>query len=118
MAGCIGILCTERRPEGINIPERLCKCLSVQLSAYRQIGFLIKEILCVIYSSVRILRQILQIQCGNAEHLSRSLTVTSGDQRCMHIHKSSFLEEFVDRIRGQGTNTEYSLECIRSRAQM
>ena len=58
----------------------------------------IKEILRIVNGSIRILWHIFHIKCSYTEHLSGSLTVTSCNQRCMHINESSLLEEFMDCI--------------------
>ena len=118
MTRCIGVLRTESRSECINITECLCISLTVQLTTYCKISLFAEEILTVIYSTVFIQRRILHIQCSNLEHLSRTLAVTSCDQRCVYIYETSFLEEFVDRVCTKGTYTKYRLESVCSRSQM
>ena len=44
--------------------------------------------------------------------------VASGDQRGVDINEVSLLEELMDRIGAEGTNTEYCLEGVGSRTQM
>ena len=44
MAGSIGVFCTESRSERIDVTERLCISLTVQLSTYRQVGRFIEEV--------------------------------------------------------------------------
>ena len=44
MAGGIGVFCTESRSERIDVTERLCISLTVQLSTYSQVGRFIEEV--------------------------------------------------------------------------
>src|SRR5699024_6291992 len=118
MAGRVGILRTECRSECIDITEGLCKCLCVELSAYRQACVFVEEILAVIDASIFQFRRILKIHCRYLEHLSCTLTVASGDQRSVHIHESSLLEELVNRVGCKRTYAEHCLERICSWAQM
>ena len=46
------------------------------------------------------------------------VTITTGNQRSMHVHKTSLLEKLMNRISSQRTHTKYSLECICSRTKM
>ena len=114
----VGILRTECRSECVNVAECLCISFTVQLSAYGKVCLFSEEIFGVIHASVCVLWYIVQIHSCYLEHLSCTLTVTSCDQRCVYIYKSSLLEEFVDRISGQRTNSEYCLEGIGSRTEM
>ena len=118
MAGCVGILSTECWSECVNVAECLCISFTVQLSAYGKVCLFSKEILGIIHASVCVLRYVVQIHGCHLEHLSCTLTVTSCDQRCVYIYKSSLLKKFVDRICGQGTNSEYCLESISSWTKM
>ena len=118
MSCCVRVLCAECRSKCINITECLCISLSVKLTTYCKACLFSKEILCIIYSPILILWNIIHIQCCNTEHLSCTLTVTSCDQRSVYIYKSSVLEELVNRICCQRTNSEYSLECVCSRTEM
>ena len=112
MSGSIGILCTESRSEGVNILKCTCEGLSVQLSTYSQIGRFVKEVFAKINLAILGLRNIIQIHSSYLEHLSGTLTVTSGDQRSVHIYKTSLLEELVDCISNQRTHTEHCLESV------
>ena len=118
MSGRVRILCTEGRPEGINIAKSLCICFCIQLTADRQAGLFSEKVLAVIHRSFFRLRNIFHVQCSNPEHLAGPFTVTSGDQRCVHIHKPSVLEKFVKRISGQRPDAEHCLEGIGSGPQM
>ena len=118
MTGGVGILGTESRSESIYVLE--CKSISlyIQLSAYGQVYRLTEEVLGVIHFAVFCLRYIVHIQSGHLEHLTGTLTVTAGDQRSMHIDKSSLHEEGMDRISDQGSDTEHCLESIGTCSQM
>ena len=50
----------------------------------------------LIHFAVFCLRYIVHIQSGHLEHFTGTFTVTAGDQRSMHIDKSSLHEEGVD----------------------
>ena len=101
MTCCVRVLCTESRSKCVDIAECLCKCLTVELSAYCKVSLFSEKVLRIIYFSVLCHRYVLRIQCCYLEHFSCTLTVTSCDQRCMYIYESSFLEEFVDCISSQ-----------------
>ena len=95
MAGSIGILCPECWTKGIDIPEGLCKGLSVELTADSQVGWLLKEIFGEIHLSFFCLWNIFQIHCSHLEHFSRSLTVAACDQWRMDIYKAPLLEKLM-----------------------
>ena len=114
----VGVLSTESWSKCIYITECLCKCLTVQLTAYSQICLLAKEILRVINISLIICRNVIQIHGCNLEHLPCTLAVTSCDQRSVYINKSSLLKEFVYCICTERTYTENSLEGICSGTKM
>ena len=61
---------------------------------------------------------IFQIQGGHPEHLSRSLTVTSGDDGGVHVHKIPLLEELMDSVSRQGPHPEHGLEGVGPGPQM
>ena len=118
MTCCVGVLCTESRSECINVAECLCKGFAIELSTYGQVGLFSEEILAEIYAALLCFRDVVQIHGCYLKHFARTFAVTSGDQRSMHINEISLLEEFVDRISGQRTNSEYCLEGISSRTEM
>ena len=96
----------------------MCISLTVQLSTYSQVGRFIEEVFGKIYFSVFRLRNVVQIHSCYLEHLSGTFAVTSCDQWCMHIDKSSLHEEGVDCISDQGSDTEHCLESIGTCSQM
>ena len=77
-----------------------------------------EEVLAVINCAVLSLRNVIKIESRYLEHLTGTLTVTTGDQRGMHIDKSPLHEEGVDRISDQGSDTEHCLESIGTCSQM
>ena len=101
MAGGIGVFRPECRPKGIYIFKCLGEGLTVELAAHGKVGLFSKEILGIVNSPFRSLRQVLHVQCRNPEHLSGALTVAAGDQRRMHVNKFPFLEKFMNRIGDQ-----------------
>ena len=118
MAGSVGIFCPERRSKRINIAECLGIRLSIQLAAHRQIGGFSEKVPGKVNFLFVIQGNVFQIQRGHSEHFSGSFTIASGDQRRMHIHKSSLLEELMDSVSRQGTHAEYRLKRIRPGTQM
>ena len=112
MAGGVGILRAEGGAESIYILECKSIGLYIQLSAYGKVYRFAEEVLGVIYFSVLGLRHIVHVQSRYLEHLAGTLTVTAGDQRGVHIDKSSLHEEGMDRIGDQGSDTEHCLESI------
>ena len=118
MAGGVGIFRPEGGSEGVNVAECLGIGFAVELSAHRQIGGLSEEVFGEIHLSLVGFGNIVQIHGGHLEHFSRALAVTAGDQRGMHIHKSSLLEKFVDGVGDQGTHPEHRLEGVGSGPQV
>ena len=118
MTGRVGIFRTEGRTEGVDVAESLGKGFAVQLAAHRKIGRFPEEILREVHLSLFIDRNIRKIHRSHLEHLSGSFTVTACDQRRMHIHKSSLLEEFMDRISAERTDPEGRLERVCSGTKM
>ena len=107
------------RITGYNI-EDIETMVYVSQNSKLQIGGVLfsEEILAEIYAALLCFRDVVQIHSCYLKHFARTFAVTSGDQRSMHINEISLLEEFVDRISGQGTYTEHCLERIGSRTQM
>ena len=118
MARCVGVFGAESRSESIDIAECLRKSLSVQLSAYCQVGRFFKEVLGKIYFSVFCLRNVVQVHGGYLEHLSGSFTVTSCDQRCVYIDKASLLEKLMDGKCNHGAHPEHCLKGVGAWTQM
>mgnify|MGYP000790738361 CR=1 FL=1 len=77
-----------------------------------------EEILGEVHGAVLLAGRVLGIQGGDPEHLSGALTVAGGDDRGVDIDKAPLLEELMDRICAEGTNTEDCLEGVGSRTQM
>ena len=115
MACRVGILCAEGRSKGVDIFERHRIGLTVELTTYRKIRRLIKEILTVIDLSI-CHRKVVQIQCCDLEHLTCAFTVASRNQWCMNIYEISLLKELVNRVCTERAHSEYCLEgvCTRS----
>ena len=112
----IGILGAERRTEGIDVAERHCICLAVQLTADGKVCGFSEEVLCEVNGTVVVFRYIVEIECCYAEHLSCAFTVASGNDRGVYIHEITLLKEFVNRICRKRTDTEHSLKQIRAGA--
>ena len=118
MARRVGVLCTECRSERIHIAECKGIGLNVQLSGNRQIGGLSEEILGIIDGTVFILRNVVQIQRRDLEHLSCTFCITSRDFRCMYINEISLLEELMNRICGKRADPHHRLKGIGAHTKM
>ena len=116
--GGVGVLCPEGGAEGVDIPEGHGKGLTVELTGNRQVGGLTIEVLREVHLAVLGLGDIVQIQSGDLEHLTCTLTVGAGDQGRMDIHKVPLLEELVDSHGCQAANPKYSLEGVGSGTKM
>ena len=114
----VTVLGTECRSESVDVLKCHCEGLAVQLAADREVGRLVEEVLAVVDLTVVRLRDVVEIKCCDLKHLTCTLAVGTGDQRCMYINEVSLLEESVDRISAQGSYSEDRLEQVRSRTQM
>ena len=72
---CVRVLGTERRPEGINLPQSRGSQLTFQLSAHRETGHLAKEIIFVAHLSIFPLFQIIEVLRGHLKHLASAFSV-------------------------------------------
>ena len=101
MPCCVGVFRPERRPERIDAGERRCVRLYFKLTRNGEVRFFFKEILLVIRAvgcRIRFFAEcfayrFLNIKCGNAEHFTGAFAVGGGDQRRMHVLKTSFLKK-------------------------
>ena len=77
--------------------------LTVQLAAYGKVGrFIQRSLWCNLQFRPHSLEDAVHVQCGYLEHLAGALTVTSGDQWCVHVHEIPLLEKFMDCISAAG----------------
>ena len=118
VTGSVGVLRPEGRSKGVDVLEGHGEGLAVQLAAHRQVRRFSEEVLGEVHRAVLGLGYIAKIHRGNLEHLSGTLTVTAGNQRCVHIDKIPLLEKFVDRVGDQRAHPEHRLEGVGAGAQM
>ena len=114
----IGVFRTESRTECINLSQSRSRQFTFQLSGNGQARLFTEEIVIINDRSVFILLQIIEVHGRHLEHLTRTFTVGSCDQRCMEIEEPSVMEKFMNGISHVMTNTEYRTECIRTWTEM
>ena len=117
MTGGEALLGAEGGAEGVHLAECHSHGLGFQLAGNGQVDRLFKEVLAVIHSAVLGLGQIVQIQCGHAEHLACTLAVGSGDQRRVGVDKAVLLEELVDGVGCHAAHAESGVEGVGAGAQ-
>ena len=118
MSCSIGVLGSESRPEGVHVSKRQGKSLRFQLSAYGQASFLAEEVFTVVDLALFCSWRILHIQGGDSKHLSSAFTVAARYDRRVDIDKVVILEELVNSIRYQRSDSEDSREGIAPRSQV
>ena len=114
----IGVFRTESRTECINLSQSRSRQFTFQLSGNGQARLFTEEIVIINDRSVFILLQIIEVHGRHLEHLTRTFTVGSCDQRCMEIEEPSVMEKFMNGISHVMTNTEHRSECIRTWTEM
>ena len=112
MARRIGVFSPERRSERIDGTERCGPQLTLELAADGERGGLAKEIVAVIYFSLLIFFDIVQVFRRNLEHLAGSLAVAGRYDGRMEIVKAVFVEVAVDGHRHVVAYSEYGAERI------
>ena len=118
MTARIGVLGAKCRTKGIHVAKGHGKVLSLKLTGNRQMRRGIKEILRVINFSCIGTRNVLQIKRSHLKHLSGTLGIRGGNDRCINVDKALILKEFVDGICGYRTYAKYRTEKIRTRTKM
>ena len=118
VAGGVGVFGAEGRTEGIDIAERLCKRLAVELAGDGQVRLLAEEVLAVVDLAVLSAGQVIEVKRRDLEHFACALAVGAGDERGMDIDEIALLEEFVDGVGDQTADAEHGLERVRARTQM
>ena len=113
----VGVLGAERRSECVCVPECQGEDLSLELSAYCKRSLLAEEVLFVIYVSV-FHRHIVEVQSRYLEHLACAFGVARRDDRRVRVNEVVLLEELVDRVSSQRTDSEYSRERIAARSEV
>ena len=114
----VGALGAEGRTEGVDIAEREGKALGVELTRDGQAGRLAEEVLGVVDAAVLVLRQVVEVERGHAEHFACALAVRGGDDRRVDIDKAAGVEELMDGKRALAAHAEDRVEGVGARAQM
>ncbi len=79
---------------------------------------LTEEILRIVDTSIRVLRDILHVQRRCTEHLTCSFCIRCRDDRRMDIDKAPLLEELMDGICRKRSDAEGCLEQVGSRSKV
>ena len=83
----IGVLCAERWAESIDLSKSGGSQFSLKLSAYGKGSLLSEEILGIVYSTLLVPWDVLEIERSNLEHLSGSLAVRLSDERGVQVNE-------------------------------
>ena len=114
----VGVLGSERRPEGVDVAERKRHDLALKLARYSQVGLFAEEVLAVVDVALCVSRQVVEIERGHLEHLAGAFRVAACDLRRVHIDEVLLLEEFVDRVSRDAPYSEYRGECVAARSEV
>ena len=84
----VGILRTESRSESVNLTQSGGAEFALELAAHCEAGLFSEEILRIINFSLLVSWDVFEVQGSDLEHLTRSLTVRSSDERGVEIIES------------------------------
>ena len=118
MAWRVAVLGAEGGAEGVHVAEGQRHALAVELAGNGQAHGLGKEVLVKVHAAVRQARRVARIQCGDAEHLARTLAIAAGEDGGVYVDKAAVVEEAVDGLRRQRAHAEGALEEVGARPQM
>src|SRR5574344_58175 len=116
MTGRVAVLGTERRTEGVNSTEGRSSQFAFQLSTDGKIGLLTEEILVVLYFSF--LCHSVQVECGDLEHLTGSLSITGCDKGGVEIIESVLVEIGMYGHRHVMTDAEHSPKSVGTQTEV
>ena len=118
VARCIGILCAEGRTESVDLSQSHSTQFAFELSADGECGLFAKEIVGIVYLSVFVFLEVIEVLGRYLEHLSGTFAVRSGDKRCVEVEVSVLMEIGVNSHGHVMTDTEYSSERVSTRTKM
>ena len=95
MAGSIGVFSAECRTEGVDRTEGGSTEFAFELTADGESRRLAEEIFGVVYFPFFVARKLFKVEGCHLEHSSGTFAVAFGDERCVEIEKSSFLEKLM-----------------------
>ena len=107
VTGCVGVLGTEGRPEGINIGEGQGEYLSTQLPGNGQTDIGSEKILVIIDLSVLGFWNLFQIKGGNVKHFTCPFGIIRGDDRGVDVKETPVLEKSMNRLAERIADTEH-----------
>ncbi len=118
MAGVVALLGPEGGAEGVDVAQGHGHGFRFQLAGNRQVHRALEEVLGVIDGAVLGVGNIVQVQGGHLEHLTRALTVRAGEDGRMHIGEAPLMEELMDGKRRLTADTERRVEGVGAGAQV
>ena len=112
VAGRIGVFGTEGGTEGVDGTQGSGSELALKLSADSERSLLAEEIIGIDNLALLVLLQVVEVLGGHLEHLSGTLTVAGGNQRCMEIEEAMLVEIVMDGHRHVMTDAHHGSERI------
>ena len=114
----IGDLGAEGGAEGIDITESHGEVLGIELAGDGQARRLAEEVLAVVNSAVLLEGEVVEIERGDAEHLTRALAVGAGDDGGVDVHEAALLEKLMHCLRRDAADAESGGEEIGARSEV
>ena len=118
MPAGVGVLRPERRSKRVDPAQSQTIGLDVELSGNSKKSLAAEEVTREVRSTIGVPRQVCEVECADAEQLSRSLGVGSRDDRSVDPQVAVGVEELVDRLRQAVPDARDRSERIGPRPQM
>ena len=112
VAGGVGVLGAEGRPEGVDVAESHRHRLRLHLAGDGEVGLPPEEVLAVVDFAVLGAGRVLGVDGRHPEHLARPFAVAGGDEGGVDVDKPALLEEGVDGVGNRRTDPEDRLEGV------
>ena len=118
MTRSIGILCTESRSECVDCTQSRCAQFTFELTRNGQTSRLTEEIIRIVDVTFLVLLQIIEILCGDLEHLSCTFSITRSDDGSVEVEVAVFVEIAVNCHCHVVANTENSTKSVGTQTKM
>jgi len=113
MAFGVGILGSERGPEGVDVLQGHGIGLALKLPAHREKGFTTEEILGVVDRPILRPRNVVQVQGGHQKLFAGAFCIAGADDRGVYISEPAFLEKLMDGIAERVSHPCHRSEHVR-----
>ena len=114
----VRVLGAKRRPERVDLRQREAIRLDVQLPGHGQERFAAEEILREVDRTVRVARQVREVERRHAKQLAGALGVRRRDDRRADPEEAVVVEEAVNRMRDRIAHARHRADHVGARTQV